>query len=346
MLLIMARICKGRLFALLEGLGLVGNALVLLASLVVLDRASDWAITNSVKIADITGFGKTTVGFILVAFSTSLPELCVSIFATMGGESVGVAIGNVLGSNIVNICLILGVCFLIVALKSSEAVKLAPAMAKEEVGTLYFGLFVASVVPLTLLYIGYASRVIGVILLAIFIFYVYQLSKVRKIGDKGTLGEERQKLSVYVFFALLGIALVVASSYFIVNSATFIADGIGVPKVVIGATIIAFGTSLPELATSVDAVQKGHMGLALGNIVGSCFINITCILGVTLVGASLAVNMAAFSQLVMFSLITNLLLWYFLSSERISWREGVILVILYAVFLVTSYGGGYKAQGR
>ena len=324
-----------------EELGLVGNALILLASLVVLDKASDWSITNSVKIADITGFGKTTIGFILVAFSTSLPELCVSIFAAIGGESIGVAIGNVLGSNIVNICLILGVCFLIVALKSSEAVKLAPAMAKEEIGTLYFGLFVASVVPLTLLYIGYASRVIGIILIAIFIFYVYQLSKVRKIREEGSFGEERRKLPVYTFFALLGIALVVASAYFIVDSATFIARALKIPEVVIGATIVAFGTSLPELATSIDAVQKGHMDLALGNIVGSCFINITCILGVALVGANLAVNMAAFSHLVMFSLITNLLLWYFLSSERISWREGAILLIMYAVFLTTSFGGGY-----
>jgi cation:H+ antiporter len=327
--------------ALFEELGLVGNALILLASLVVLDKASDWSITNSVKIADITGFGKTTIGFILVAFSTSLPELCVSIFAAIGGESIGVAIGNVLGSNIVNICLILGVCFLIVALKSSEAVKLAPAMAKEEIGTLYFGLFVASVVPLTLLYIGYASRVIGIILIAIFIFYVYQLSKVRKIREEGSFGEERRKLPVYTFFALLGIALVVASAYFIVDSATFIARALKIPEVVIGATIVAFGTSLPELATSIDAVQKGHMDLALGNIVGSCFINITCILGVALVGANLAVNMAAFSHLVMFSLITNLLLWYFLSSERISWREGAILLIMYAIFLTTSFGGGY-----
>lgn len=324
-----------------EELGLVGNALILLASLVVLDKASDWSITNSVKIADITGFGKTTIGFILVAFSTSLPELCVSIFAAIGGESIGVAIGNVLGSNIVNICLILGVCFLIVALKSSEAVKLAPAMAKEEIGTLYFGLFVASVVPLTLLYIGYASRVIGIILIAIFIFYVYQLSKVRKIREEGSFGEERRKLPIYTFFALLGIALVVASAYFIVDSATFIARALKIPEVVIGATIVAFGTSLPELATSIDAVQKGHMDLALGNIVGSCFINITCILGVALVGANLAVNMAAFSHLVMFSLITNLLLWYFLSSERISWREGAILLIMYAIFLTTSFGGGY-----
>ncbi|MEM2567785.1 MAG: hypothetical protein QXH20_04845, partial [Candidatus Bathyarchaeia archaeon] len=87
---------------------------------------------------------------------------------------------------------------------------------------------------------------------------------------------------------------------------------------------------------------KGHMDLALGNIVGSCFINITCILGVSLVGAKFAVDIAPFSNLVMFSLITNLLLWYFLSSERISWREGTILLIMYAIFLITSFGGGYR----
>lgn len=324
-----------------EEWGLLGNALVLLASLVVLDKASDWTITNSVKVADITGVGKTTVGFILVAFSTSLPELCVSIFAAVGGESIGVAIGNVLGSNIVNICLILGICFLLITLKSSESVKLLPTMAKEEIGTLYFGLFVASVIPLALLYIGYASRFIGVILLVIFIFYIYQLSKVKKVREEGSLGEERRKLGLYTFLTVLGASLVVISSYFIVDSASFIAEGLGIPPVVIGATVVAFGTSLPELATSVDSVQKGHMDLALGNIIGSCFINITCILGVALVGSTLAVNMAAFSHLVMFSLITNLLLWYFLSSERISWREGAILVFMYFIFLVTSYGG-YK----
>ncbi|MGQ9538638.1 MAG: sodium:calcium antiporter [Candidatus Bathycorpusculaceae bacterium] len=323
-----------------EEWGVLGNALVLLASLVLLDKASDWAITNSVKIADITGFGKTTIGFILVAFSTSLPELCVSIFAAIGGVSMGVAVGNVLGSNIVDICLILGLSFLFAALKSSNAVKLAPAMAKEEIGTLYFGLFVASAVPSTLLYIGYASRIIGVILLIIFVFYVYQLSKVKNIKEEGSLGE-RQKLSRYAFFALLGIALVVVSSYFIVDSASYIAESLGVPPVVIGATIVAFGTSLPELATSVRSVQKGHMDLALGNIVGSCFINITCILGVALISSPLAVNMAAFSHIVMFSLITNLMLWYFLSSERISWMEGTVLLMMYIIFLVTSFGG-YK----
>lgn len=322
--------------------GLLINALILLGSLLVLDKASDWTITNSAKIADITGFGKTTVGFILVAFSTSLPELSVAIFSAIGGEAVGVAVGNVLGSNIVNVCLILGLCFLIVTLKNSNKVKLLPSIAKEEIGSLYFGLFVASIIPLTLLYIGYASRFVGIVLLVIFVVYVYQLSKIRTVKEEGALGEERQKLRKYTFLTFLGAAGVIISSYFIVDSASYVALSIGIPRVVIGATVVAFGTSIPELATSVDAVRKGHLNMALGNIVGSCFINITCILGVTLTVSTLrVVNMAAFSNLVMFSLITNLFLWYFLSIERITRREGAILLFMYFLFLTISFGG-YK----
>lgn len=175
--------------------GLLINALILLASLLILDKASHLAIINSVKVADMTGFGKTTIGFILLAFSTSLPELSVAIFSAIGGGAIGVAVGNALGSNIVNVCLILGVCIVLVSLKKSKATGLVPFMTKEEIGSLHFGLFVASLVPLSLMYIGYASRFIGVILLTIFILYTYQLSKVKIIKEERPLGEERQKLA-------------------------------------------------------------------------------------------------------------------------------------------------------
>lgn len=140
--------------------GILVNALILLGSLLVLDKASHLTITNSVKVADITGFGKTTIGFLLVAFSTSLPELSVAIFSAIGGDAVGVAVGNALGSNIVNVGLILGLCIILATLRKPETIKLIPFMTKEEFGSLHFGLFVASLIPLTLLYIGFASRFI------------------------------------------------------------------------------------------------------------------------------------------------------------------------------------------
>lgn len=325
-----------------EEWGLLGNTLILLASFVILDKASDWTITNAVRVSDITGVGKTTTGFILVAFSTSLPELFISIFATLDEKLIGIAIGNVLGSNIVNISLILGMCFLLIALKSSDILKILPVMVEEEVGKLHFGLFVSSIIPLSLIYIGYASRFVGAILLIIFIYYVYKLSEVKRIKEEGSLGEERQRVPKYVLLTVTGAVIVVVSSHLIVSASSYIAEVLGIPKVVIGATIIAFGTSLPELMTSIDSTLKGHIDLALGNIIGSCFTNITCILGVALLGSNLRVNMAAFSNLVTFSLMTNLLLWYFLSSGRIGWREGVILIFMYTVFILVSYGG-YRA---
>ena len=328
-----------------EEVGLIGNALILLASLVVLIIASEVTINNSVKVSDATGFGKTTVGFILVGFSTSLPELSVSIFAVINPASIGVSIGNVLGSNIVNIALILGLCILLVVLKRPRFPSFLLTLAKEEIGNLQFGLFIASIIPLALLYIGYASRFIGVILLGIFIFYTIQLSRVKKIRDEGALSHGKKETPQIPGFTLIGAAVVVASAFFIVESASFIATSVGIPPLVIGATIVAFGTSLPELATSISSARKGHFDLALGNIVGSCFINITLILGVALIASPLRVNMAAFSNLVLFSLIINLFLWYFLSSEKLSWREGALLLVLYALFLVVSFNGQSLLKG-
>jgi cation:H+ antiporter len=325
--------------AMLEQLGLIGNAIILVVALIVLDKASDLAITHSVNVASVTGFGKTTMGFLLVAFSTSLPELLVAIFAVIQPENVGVSIGNILGSNVVNICLILGICFIIVALKCPNRMCFFPTMAKEEMGSLHFGLLVASIIPLTLLYIGYASQFMGIVLIGVFAFYLYQLSKIKNVKEEGSLGMERQKLRKYASLAGLGVIGVVISAYFIVESASFLAVSIGIPKIVIGATVIAFGTSVPELATSINAVRKGHLDLALGNIVGSCFINITCILGVALLASPFRTNMSAFSDLAIISLITNVLLWYFLSSEKIGWREGAVLLSLYSIFLAISFSG-------
>jgi cation:H+ antiporter len=173
---------------------------------------------------------------------------------------------------------------------------------------------------------------------------MYQLSKVRTPEEEPISGAERTKLGKYIGLSVLGAVGIVICAYFIVESASFLALSAGIPKVVIGATVVAFGTSVPELATSIGAVKKGHLDLALGNIIGSCFINITCILGVTLLLSSLSINVNAFSNVALFSLITNLLLWYFLSNERVGRREGTVLLFLYAVFLAISLGGLQLAQ--
>jgi cation:H+ antiporter len=327
---------------LFEQFGLLGNTLILIASLVALDRAIDLTLTNVINIANITGYGKTTIGFLLVAFCTSLPALFVSVFSAIEEENLGIAIGNALGSTIMNICLILGACLILVALKSSNKVNLIQSIAKEEIGILYFGLFIGSFIPLTLIYIGNignASRLMGVALLAIFALYTYQLSKKRTRKEVPS-SEERQKLGRYEFMTLIGIAVVVIISYLIVGTASFIAISVGIPPVIIGGTIVAFGTSVPVLMASIHAILKEHPDLILGNIVGTSFINTSCILGVALTISPLRVDMIGFSSLVVFSVIANLFLWYFLSNEKISWREGVVLLLIYVLFLIINFCGG------
>jgi len=318
--------------------------ILLIVSLIVLDQFSHLTITNAIKVSDITGLAKTTVGFILLAFSTSLPELSVAFIASLGGDA-AVSAGNVIGSNIVNICLIIGLAALLVALKRPKAVSVIPSFAKEELGSLYFGLFVASIIPLSLVYLVGANWLVGLILILVFVLYTYQLMKIRiPIEEGGGVSEEmKRKLRLYVALTLLGVIGVVISAYFIVESAVAIAEFANVPRTLIGATIIAFGTSLPEFSLDVRAFLKGHSALAFGDVVGSCFVNITLILGLTLfvpalVGSPLTMNMLVFLDVVVFSLIANLFLWYFLSMGRLSWREGAILLFIYVLFLATSLG--------
>ena len=312
-----------------------------MTALAILVLASNTTIKHSIRIAEITGIGKTTVGFVLVGFATSLANLSVAVFTLFNPEeNIGFAIGNVLGSNIVNIALVLGVCILLVVLKRPRYPSFMLTVAKGEMGSLNFGLFIASIIPLTLLYIGYASRFVGLVLLSIFAFYMGMLARRRTHKEGEAVPTEKKMFRRHIVIVFTAAAVVIATAFFIIESATFVAATVGIPSVIIGATIVALGTSVPVFSTSTTSVRRGHFDLALSNIIGECFINITLILGVALILSPSVVDIAAtFSNVVLFSLITNLFLWYFLSSERISWREGALLVFLYAVFLVVTFGG-------
>ncbi len=320
-----------------EQLGSIGNIAVLVVALAVLVKASSLAITNSVNVASVTGLGKTKIGFILVAFSTSLPELVVVTFSIMKPQTIGLSVGNVLGSNIVNICLILGACFLVMAIKYPESAGFFTRMARNEVGNLNFGLFVASIVPLVLLYFGYATQIAGFLLIVLFVYNMYDLAKKREVVEEISDIAEKHDLKKYAAKAVLGIIGVVVCAYFIVESASFLALSVGIPPIVVGATVVAFGTSIPELATSLDSVRKGFLDLALGNVIGSCFINITLILGLTFLLSPFNVEISSFSKLAIFSLISNVVLGYILQNTKVSKREGALLIAIYIVFVAISF---------
>jgi len=308
------------------------NVLIVGVSFIVLNLASNLAINNAVRVSNITRLGKTAVGFSMLAFSTSLPELTVALIAASSG-SAPISVGNVLGSNIVNICVIVGVAATILHFRQyrkhsgSNRSNVIPSFAKSELSNIHFGLFISSIIPLSLIYISQATWVVGLILISIFIVYMYQLLKVRIPSENGEVTqEEKSKLRQYISFTVLGALGVAVSSYFLVESSVAIAQSVGIPQTVIGATIIALGTSLPELTLDLKSILKGHPALAFGDIVGSSFVNITLILGITflvpaLLGTPTRINMNVYQNLVVFSIIANLLFWYFLSRERISWKK-------------------------
>ncbi len=324
---------------------LVVALILLVIFLVVLDQCSHLTITNVLKISDVTRLRGSTVGFFLLAFSTSLPELSVAFIATLGGDA-SISAGNIIGSNIVNICLIIGLAGFLVSLKRSPGNSMVPSFAKEELSSLYFGLFVASIIPLSLVYFVTAHWVVGFILVLIFVFYLFQsFTRIRlPPEDVVSVSEQsRRELRIYGALTIVGVVGVAISSYFIVQSAVTLAESAGLSRTLVGATVIAIGTSLPKFFIDIKAFRRGHPALAFGDIIGSSFLNMTLILGITLllsavVGSTLVMNIQVFQNLVIFSLVANLFLWYFLSVGRLSWKEGAILMFIYVLFLATSVG--------
>ncbi|MGD6934639.1 MAG: sodium:calcium antiporter [Candidatus Bathyarchaeia archaeon] len=330
------------------------NIVIILVAFAVLDWASNLAINNAVKVSTITRLGKTAVGFTLIAFSTSLPELTVAVIAAFSGGA-ALSIGNVLGSNIANISIIIGVASVLVYLKTRREAKknndnivgknIVKSLAQADLGSLYFGLFISSVIPVVLIFISTAAWLVGLVLIGIFVGYMYQLSKVRLPEEETepiTI-EKQRNLKKYVVYTIAGAIGVVLSAFFLVESAVTIAETAGLSQQVIGATIIAIGTSLPELTLDLKAILRGHAGLAFGDIIGSCFVNITLILGIglfvpALLGTPVELTISVFQNLVLFSIVTNLLLWYFLSRGHIGHKEGLVFLFIYVLFVVTTIG--------
>ena len=330
---------------------LIFNLIVIGVAFFFLNWASNTVITNALKVSAISKLGKTSIGFTLISLSTTLPELTVAILAATSGGA-PLSIGNVLGSNIFNVSVIIGLATILLALKYvfsrkkdvERKTNILPTLAKSDLSSIEFGLFISSVIPLGIIYVTTrAAWVVGLILLIIFASYMYKLSKVRMPECVEVNLEDKNKLRRYILFTIIGALGVVVSAHFLVDSAINIATSVGISQQVIGATIIAFGTSLPELTIGLKSVLRGQANLAIGNIIGASFFNTTLILGITffvpaLIGSPLTLNMQVFQNLVIFSIITNLFFWYFLSREQITWREGTIFLFIYTLFIITTIG--------
>lgn len=303
---------------------IVLSVLMLVVGFVLLVKGADWFVDGAAALAGKLGIPQLVIGLTIVAMGTSLPEAAVSITSALQG-STGITVGNVVGSNIMNILVILGISAVI------TNVRIQKSTLKYE---LPFMLLITVVFLAMGMLGGEFTRLDGVILWGFMIVYLIYLLNLAK---KGTEEEEEFKdMPIWkcVVGIVLGAVMIVGGSNLVVDGASDIASAMGISDRIIGLTIVAFGTSLPELVTSVSAAKKGNAGIAIGNIVGSNIFNILFVLGVT----ALICPVPFASQFMIDSLIAigaGLLLWFgTMKHKELRRPVGIVMLVCYAAYFV------------
>jgi cation:H+ antiporter len=302
----------------------------------ILIKGADLLVDGASSVANRFNVSNIVIGLTIVAFGTSMPELVVNLFASFQGNA-DIAIGNILGSNIANILLILGISSMIYPLAAKRNTVL-----KEIPFSLLAALvmaFMANDILLDGAAVSEISRSDGLVFLsffAVFIYYSFSLAKEEKDIEDGIRVISTTRSIVYILLGLLGLVL---GGKWIVDGAVVLAGMIGLSEAVIGLTVVAIGTSLPELATSAIAAYKKQSDIAIGNVVGSNIFNLFWILGCSSVIRPLPFN-AASNYDVLATVLASLVLFLimFVGKRHIiqRWQGGAMLVmyISYTIFLL------------
>ena len=309
-----------------RGLMMALNAVFIVAGFYLLIKGADTFVDGASKIALKFNVPQIVIGLTIVAFGTSLPEAAVSIKGAASGNA-GISVGNVIGSNIMNILLILGVASCIAALAIKK-------------NTFRFEIPFVIFITVLLLVLGMMgdelSRLDGIIflvLMACFMVYLIFTAKNGEADDEsGTTLSEKDKLPILFLLVVLGAACIVISADVTVDAASYIASELGMSTRLIGLTIVAFGTSLPELVTSSVAAKQGKTDIAIGNIVGSNIFNILFVTGLTAAITPIAFR-SAFIIDTSIAAFAALVLWLFsLKSEKLGRVCGVVMLCCYAAY--------------
>ncbi len=296
--------------------------LLLAVGFFMLMKGADWFVEGSAGIAKKMGIPQLVIGLTIVAMGTSAPEAAVSINASIKGNA-GIAIGNVLGSNILNILIILGISAILATMAIQKST------FRYEIPFMIF----VTVVLIALGMTGeYVTRVEGIILWVLFIVYLLYLFRLAKQGTADEDTEDRPIWKLFIFMVLGGV-LVVWGSDVTVDSATEIAKMIGLSERFIGLTIVALGTSLPELVTSVIAARKGNADIAIGNIVGSNIFNILFVIGTASIIAPVMYQ-PVFLVDGIIAVLAGVLLWLSVAKTK-SLRKpwGIVMLLCYGGYL-------------
>lgn len=298
--------------------------LLLAVGFVMLIKGADWFVDGAAGIAGKFGIPQLVIGLTIVAMGTSAPEAAVSITAALD-NSAGITIGNVLGSNILNILIILGISSVIIFLP----------VQKSTIGYEIPFMIIISVVLLVMGITGNTvSRPEGVILWVLFIIYLLYLYKLAQKGNEEDNPGEQKSLPVYILTVIFGAVVIVLGSKFTVKGATEIARMAGITERVIGLTIVAFGTSLPELVTSIIASKKGNTDIAIGNIVGSNIFNILFVVGTSALITPVPFESKFIFDAIFASFAGVVMLLAVLKNKKLTRTGGIVMLVCYAAYFV------------
>ena len=302
-------------------------------------KGADWFVEGSSNVAKLLKVPSIIIGLTVVAFGTSMPEASVSISSALKGAN-ELAVSNVVGSNIFNLLVVLGASALIkpVCCQKDSVKKEIPFSILCTVvllGTLFLGTGVAEDGAKTFT-LGWIA---GLILLALFAFYMYwQISAALKARKAGAIEEEAddgKKISVWksLLFIVIGLVGIILGGNWVVNGATTVARVLKMDETLIGMTIVAVGTSLPELVTSMVAAKKGESDIALGNVIGSNIFNIIFILGFSALLSPITVGMEAVIDTAFAIVITGVGLIFSATKLKFERWEGGVFIGTYVVYL-------------
>jgi cation:H+ antiporter len=298
------------------------EVIIFIIGCIVLVKSAEYAVKATARLARFFRLTEFVTSFILVAFVSSLPEGFISVISAIKGDP-SIGAGTLLGGNIADITLILG----LVAL-AGNPIKIHSSIVKRD---LYF--VILMLLPIILGLNGIISRMDGIILLAAGSIFMLVLLKEREYFHKPYDGKDHWFKQIFIF--LISIGFMLLSAHFIVQSTHTIALGLNIPSLLIGLVLVALGTTLPEFTFSLQSVRKGHGDLAIGDLLGAVVVDACIIMGITALITPIVVNVLILSIIGIFTLFAIVFALAFMRTDGIlSKNEALTLVLFYIAFIV------------
>ena len=305
--------------------GIIVQVVLLLVGFVFLIKGSDFFVDGASSIASLLKIPTIIVGLTIVALGTSAPEAAVSITSSLTGSN-AMAVSNVIGSNLFNMLMVIGIAALISNLTMEKSVleKDLPFL----VGiTVLWAIFII---------VGWdITNIEGIILLVIMIAYIIILViNTRKSGEANEVEKPKFGLPKSIILILVGLAGIVLGGDLVVDSASAIAIALGMSETLVGLTIVAIGTSLPELVTSITAIKKGENQLVIGNVIGSNIFNILFVLGASSAISAIPLDSSMLIDVLFMLFVTILCFIFGKTQEKYDKKEGIILIALFVAYMI------------